>query len=153
MSSFDTWLNEESTSSESDEGYVENCNGATGIPVTPDNFHGCITYWAQEVGETSILSRDNMVEIMILPFASRVRYDSYYQVLRDEYNLIEDWMSSQDAPAGADQAFFSSYDFWWYDTVRYLVIWCIVVLNDRFICDIETFVAHIRFSSKRISKC
>jgi hypothetical protein len=116
MNSFDTWLNEQSTSDQPDEGYVEKCNGSAGVPVTPDNFNGCISYWAQSVGESSVLSWNGVVEIMILPWSSRVRYDSFYQVLRDEYNLIEDWMLLQNAPTGVNQAFFSSYDFWWYDT-------------------------------------
>jgi predicted RND superfamily exporter protein len=58
------------------------------------------------------------VQIIFFPFASRVRYDSPYDDLDDEWNMIEDWMDAHasTAPAGVASFYFSSSDFWWYDT-------------------------------------
>jgi predicted RND superfamily exporter protein len=70
------------------------------------------------VGETKILSRNGEVQIIFFPFASRVRWDSPYDDLNDEWNMIEDWMDvlANTAPAGVANFYFSSEDFWWYDT-------------------------------------
>jgi predicted RND superfamily exporter protein len=55
---------------------------------------------------------------MFLPFTSRVRYDDHYDTLDDEWKLIETWMQDQtrQAPSGVNRGYFSSSDFWWYDT-------------------------------------
>jgi 5-methyltetrahydrofolate--homocysteine methyltransferase len=118
MDRFGEWLEEQSIATEKDAIYVDNCNGASGIPVPQEDFHSCIIAWAQKVGETSILPRDGKVTIMFLPFTSRVRYDDPYGELDDEWNLIEKWMKDQmkDAPTGVKRGYFSSFDFWWYDT-------------------------------------
>jgi hypothetical protein len=122
MQRFGQWLQEQSntssTSEQQDPKYLEYCGDATGIPVSTEDFDPCIIAWADQVGETSILSRENKVQIMFLPFTSRVRYDDHYDTLDDEWQLIETWMKEQtrQAPSGVNRGYFSSFDFWWYDT-------------------------------------
>ncbi|KAG7341385.1 Patched family protein [Nitzschia inconspicua] len=118
MSRFDEWLTEQAASISPDVGYLQHCNSATSIPVPQANFHPCISHWAATVDETLILSRNGKVEIMLLPYNSRVRFDSFFDILKAEWQLIEDWMvaKNNEAPLTVNQGFSSSFDFWWYDT-------------------------------------
>jgi hypothetical protein len=102
LQKFDMWLKEQSNATSPDDIYVEHCSAASGIPVAQDQFHPCIVSWAREVEEMSI----------------RVRYDNQYDELDEEWKLIEKWMVQENsqAPSGVSRAFFSSEDFWWYDT-------------------------------------
>ena len=52
---------------------------------------------------------------MYIKFNSRVRYDSPYEDLDDEWHLIEDYMQSLSRPPTARNGYFTSEDFWWYD--------------------------------------
>jgi len=87
-----------------------------GVPQA--NFDACMIAWSQEVGETSILAYEDKVSVVFFPFTSRVRYDSPFSVLDEEWNLIENWMQERnsEAPAGANGGYFTSFDFWFYDT-------------------------------------
>jgi hypothetical protein len=118
LQKFDMWLKEQSNATLPDDIYVEHCSGVTGIPVAQDHFHPCIVSWTREVEEMAILSRNDKVEIIFFPFKSRVRYDNQYDELDDEWKVIEKWMDKENsqAPSGVSRAFFSSEDFWWYDT-------------------------------------
>jgi hypothetical protein len=113
---FERWLQNQTAALAPDAAYAENCVGAAGLPMDSDAFHSCFVSWSQEVGEKSILARNGIVEIMSIPFNSRVRYDSPNSELDAEWHLIEDWMNQQPAPAEVSNAYFSSPDFWWYDT-------------------------------------
>ena len=115
---FDIWLQEQSQSSEAEAIYVENCNNATSLPVPQENFHSCISSWTYLVDELSILSQDGVVRVIILPFYSRVLFSNHHDVLTKEWHLIEDWMTEKNtkqAPVGSKGAYFTSFDFWWYD--------------------------------------
>lgn len=122
LTRFENWLAQQSIAATLDLDpnpvYIQNCNNATGIPMDPANWDACVIGWSKDVGEVSILSRQDKVKIMSIPFASRVRYDDYYDTLDDEWNLIENWVNDKNAkaPRGVKQGFFSSFDFWWYDT-------------------------------------
>lgn len=118
MARFDEWLTEQSSVSSLDEGYTENCGSASGIPVPQANLHACLSYWAASVDDTSVLSRDGVVKIILLPFSSRVRFDSFFDVLEAEWELIEDWTTTMNdaAPSNVNMGYFTSEDFWWYDT-------------------------------------
>ena len=50
--------------------------------------------------------------------ARRGRYDDDNDQLDDEWNLIENCVKTQNsnAPDGVEEGYFSSLDFWWYDT-------------------------------------
>ena len=83
-----------------------------------DAFHACMSAWSKVAGESYVLEWDNVVKVIFFPFNSRVRYDSPNSELDDEWNLIDQWMKTdqETAPPEAANAFFSSEDFWWYDT-------------------------------------
>merc|ERR1712150_187315 len=72
----------------------------------------------QDVNEYTVLARNDKITAMYFSFNSRVRYDSHFDDLDDEWHLIEGWMDREEstAPAGVDRAYFTSEDFWWYDT-------------------------------------
>jgi hypothetical protein len=110
LAAFDEWLEEQSTSSNPSDAYVELCAGANSLPMPQGNFDACISNWAQMTAETSILSRNNKVQILFIPFRSRVRFDSPFNVLEDEWNLIEGWMSIQNsnAPEGCGAGYFNN---------------------------------------------
>lgn len=118
MARFDAWLAEQESSVSPDAGYTDLCGGAASIPVPQEDFDSCMSHWAALVEETSVLSRNGVVQIMFIPFTSRVRFNDFYDVLNDEWHLIEDWTNSMNeaAPDGVAKMFVSSADFWWYDT-------------------------------------
>jgi hypothetical protein len=115
---FDGWLKEQAASADPDTIYISHCGGASSVPVLPEFFHGCMYNWGQQVEETNVLARNGIIEIMYFPVSSRVRYDSPYDDLDAEWHLIENWMTDdrRQAPEGANKAYLSSEDFWWYDT-------------------------------------
>lgn len=120
MNVFDAWLKNQSSTTAADDIYVEYCANATGLPMEQNDFYPCIVAWSQQVGDTSVLSRNGVVEIMSFAFNSRVRFDSPNSELEAEWNLIEDWMKNdqkENAPEEAANGFFSSSDFWWFDTI------------------------------------
>ena len=65
----------------------------------------------------TILSQDGVVRVIYLPFYSRVQFSDPHDVLTEEWHLIEDWMTDKNkaAPSGSKGAYFTSFDFWWYD--------------------------------------
>ena len=116
LSKFETWLREQSLSTEPEEIYDTHCNGATSFPVEEDAFDECIIAWAQAKEEYSILSRNGAVTVILFPFTSRVRYDDNSDTLDREWHLIESWVQdyNKKAPETALNGYFSSEDFWWY---------------------------------------
>jgi len=119
---FEKWL-ELQSSNPTSEAYIENCDGATGLPVSEDVFHKCIISWSQQdfihKEENAILSRDGVVKTITIAFKSRVIFTSANSVLKKEWKLIEDWMTeelSSNAPKEVANAYFTSVEFWWYDT-------------------------------------
>ena len=120
MTKFGLWLEQQSqlSSDEQDVIYQSYCDGADGLPIQQEIFDSCIIPWSKSNGEVSVLSYQNKVRIISFPFVSRVRFDSSYGDLDDEWNLIEDWVQEQlkSAPDGVANGYFTSFDFWWYDT-------------------------------------
>lgn len=120
INKFDSWLQTQSQLpvEQQDGTYVDHCSGATGLPMNSDAFHPCLSVWAHQVNEKDILSWDNSVKIMMFPFKSRVRFNSPSALLGEEWRLIESWMkkSNDGAPTEASNAYFSSSDWWFYDT-------------------------------------
>jgi len=98
--------------------YEEYCEGATEMPLSPEVFNPCISAWAVEKGEESLLLRNGEVEVIFFFFQGRVRFDSPFQILDDEWNLIEEWLSQERAmaPKEASMMYQTSIDFWWFDT-------------------------------------
>jgi hypothetical protein len=115
---FESWLDEQAALDTPDDAYTNNCGGAKSLPIPQDEFHSCMIAWSEQVGETRVLSNEGEVKIIFFNFASRVRWDSPFEDLDDEWHRIEKWFddSAKSAPAGVNKFFSSSNDFWWYDT-------------------------------------
>jgi len=98
--------------------YDEQCNGATGLPMPQKDFNSCITAWAVEKSEQSLLLRNGAIEGIFFFFQGRVRFDSPFQIQSDEWELIEGWLDNEKerAPEGVKKMFQTSIDFWWFDT-------------------------------------
>jgi hypothetical protein len=143
INQFESWLSMQSNSSNPEAGYLLNCAGANRLPVAQEVFHDCILAWRELSGDLHVFHRNGVVEMMMIPYQSRVRYDSAFSVLTDEWNLIESWMDDRSKimhPGVANSmfvsvidgfdrrlhhshffnsfmiVFFSSQDFWWHDT-------------------------------------
>jgi protein dispatched 1 len=108
MQQFDLWLQEQAASTEPEAIYAEHCGSATSLPVPSENFHACMVGYTKLVGDTTVLARNGIVTVMYYPFMS----------LDKEWKLIESWMNRQAtmAPPGINNYYFTSFDFWWYDT-------------------------------------
>lgn len=115
---FNVWLQRESNRTLPDYVWTQSCNGANGIPMDPEAFHLCLSRWAQITEEYSILAYKGRIQVIYFPFKSRVRFDSTRGELRKEWELINEWMkeTNDGAPAEVSKAYFSSADFWYYDT-------------------------------------
>mmetsp|Transcript_13477 Transcript_13477/g.19413 ORF Transcript_13477/g.19413 Transcript_13477/m.19413 type:complete len:1143 (+) Transcript_13477:65-3493(+) len=117
---FDSWLQEQSTTGyQPDSAYTSSCNGATALPMDSTSFNQCVSAWAEEQESSAILSRDDVMKYTIVRFQQRVRFDSPFNELNSEWNLIEQWMENERnnvAPQGVNKMYHSSFDFWWYDT-------------------------------------
>jgi hypothetical protein len=95
INQFESWLSMQSNSSNPDAEYLLKCAGASRIPVAEEVFHDCIIAWRELSGDQYLFHRNGVVEMMMIPYQSRVRYDSSYAVLTDEWNLIESWMDDK----------------------------------------------------------
>jgi len=117
LTAFDQWLKLNSNGTDN-MNYVQNCDGANGIPVSEENFNKCISAWSVETGSNSVLQRNEIVKAILFPFQVRVSFDSPFNELNDEWNMIEDWMVNQRLAASdeVNKMFSASFDFWWYDT-------------------------------------
>jgi hypothetical protein len=119
MNRFDAWLEEQSNLESPEAVYLDICKWTITATCTRRSVDTCIYAWSQAYNELHILSRNGKVEVMLLVFNSRVRYDSPFSILTDEWKLIEDWFDqekSNQAPVGVSNGYFTSEDFWWYDT-------------------------------------
>jgi predicted RND superfamily exporter protein len=119
MKQFDYWLQSQVDADQKDQVYMEYCNNATAVPVPHEDFDACMTNWSQEYQKDWVLSLDGQVTIMFLRFRGRVRYDSPFSELKSEWYLIEKWFENERshvAPPGVNQMYFTSDDYWWYDT-------------------------------------
>jgi hypothetical protein len=119
MSEFNMWLQNQSSQMFPDDIYRTKCGNATSLPIPTELFDSCIIGWSETIAyNMQILQRNGIVDVMYIPYQSRVRYDSPYDALDDEWNNIERWMNnaSKNAPDGVSGMFSTSEDFWWYDT-------------------------------------
>jgi hypothetical protein len=118
MQEFNSWLAVQSNSDSPNATYLAQCGAATGLPVAPEIFDSCIVAWSRQVKELTILSRSDKVVAMYVPFLSRHQFDVPYDILKDEWHRIEDFIIQKrsQAPLGVHQFFWSSFTYWWYDT-------------------------------------
>jgi hypothetical protein len=114
INAFDSWLKNQSASKSPSGAYLSSCVGASELPMPPESFDPCMIAWSQVANETLVLQRAGKVKILVNRFQSRVRYDSPFDDLNNEWNAIESWMTNQTvfAPPGVNGMFFSSEDFW-----------------------------------------
>jgi len=123
MNEFDEWLQVQATMLPMNQStiYIEHCKNATGIPIQSESFHACISGWAEEKWDRNILSWNGIVKVISVSFRSQVRFNSPSAMLKSEWHRIEDWLHRKqvtEAPKEVSQAFFSSMDFWWWDTTE-----------------------------------
>ena len=78
------------------------------------DFASCITAWAVEKSEQSLLLQNGAIEGIFFFFQGRVRFDSPFQIQSDEWELIEGWLDNEKerAPEGVKKMFQTSIDFW-----------------------------------------
>jgi len=116
---FESWLEEQAASDSPDSFYSEYCGGISSLPMDESLFDPCVSSWARNTGEVQVLSRDGKVAIMYFRYEGRVRYDSPFDDLDKEWNLVDGWFADENknnAPASANKSYFTSEDYWWYDT-------------------------------------
>lgn len=118
INSFDDWLAKNAKAQTKEDAYLEHCAGQSSLPVPRDVFHPCMSGWARAQHDYFDLSWNGTMKIMHFGFKTTTQYGSSMEVLSTEWHLIENWMGTQNAkaPVGVNHAFFSSWDFWWYDT-------------------------------------
>ena len=121
ITKFNQWLQMQAVADVPDVSYQENCGGAAFLPMDPSRFDACISAWAAQEKETTILSRRGKVEVMYIKFKSRVRPGDPHHQLHDEWHTIESYMRALETPVGARNGYFTSLDFWRYDSTSQML--------------------------------
>ena len=116
MNQLNEWLAEQASAEAPEEIYTENCAGVAGLPIPQASFDACAYSWSQAYGVYDVLAKAGKITVLSMEFSSRIRYDSPQSELEHEWNLINDWMMANKGPDGAGNPYFTSEDFWWYDT-------------------------------------
>ena len=119
---FDSWLQIQAASEAPEDTYLSFCSGETRLPLSEGSFHACLSAWAQKEGVQDIISRDGIVKIIHIPFTLRIFFLSPNEMIKKEWHLIEDWMNrnNENAPAEVKNAYVSSADFWFWDSIYQL---------------------------------
>lgn len=90
--------------------------------MAESDFHACAAAWSMQTSSTSMLQRNGTtIEAIFFHYNGRVRLDSPFSELQDEWNLIEDYLQNEKkqedgAPGSVNGMYVASIDFWWYDT-------------------------------------
>ena len=118
---FDGWLRNQSALpvNETNQIYFDYCNNADGLPMAENDFDACIYHWSQEYREYDVLARNGKVTIIFARFNGRIRFDTKFDITKNEWNLIERWFQNEklnEAPPGIGGMYFTSEDFWYFDT-------------------------------------
>jgi len=102
---------------------MQNCAGASSVPVPSEVFNPCIIGWAKLVGDTYVLSNEGPVKIMEVRSRTTVVYDSPFSELEEEWNKYETWIQQEreTAPEGVQNPFQSDIAFYWFDTNRQML--------------------------------
>jgi len=122
MVAFNEWLGEMTNITDNSTGgsyvYQNYCGSADGLPMPEDDFHLCLSEWANEQGISTVLQRNEIVQVIYFYYRARVRFDRPFNELKNEWNLIEDWMEAERtrAPSGTKNGYQTSIDYWWFDT-------------------------------------
>merc|ERR1712028_100577 len=93
---FDKWLKEQSTTTETpDPDYVQYCGNANEIPVPEEDFHLCFSTWAINAKESSVVSRDGIVEVMYIKLQNSALFSDSYDVIDEQFNSLDTFMTTQ----------------------------------------------------------
>ena len=122
MQEFNDWLMQEAQGLEfTTEAYNHSCQGATSIPVPPDTFDSCLIAFHNISGSSTYMhAEDGNVRILAIPAKTETSFKA--SLLSDqgrEWHAIETWSDKErlNAPQGANRFYFSSLNFWVYDTL------------------------------------
>lgn len=113
MQDFDKWLKESADN--------EECGEGASVPVRPDLFDSCINAYREDTGNSGILLHENgSVAVITLDGYSNTTQFSQFGDQKQEWQQYETWYMNErlDAPEGTGNFFYSSLDFWVYDTLR-----------------------------------
>lgn len=118
INTFDSWLRNQTVSSDPTDQYTSNCNSATSLPMAQDDFHPCIYAWSQLTNEKNVLSKRGKVKIIRLRTLNSVGWDAPFSEMDKFWTTYENYLTNvrSTAPAGLDGVFHTSGAFWWYDT-------------------------------------
>lgn len=118
INKFDDWLKQNALSDEPDPSYIETCGSPNEIPVDSDKLHSCLSDWALTTHNYDIISRDEVVKFMTIPFRNPAVFTDPYDVLEEQKVAVDEWIaaSNEDAPGGVNKAFFTGVTFHWHDT-------------------------------------
>lgn len=118
MQEFDAWLAAQSQSDSPSREYVDKCNGADSVPVSPEVFDSCMI--ARFGTKGSYITHDGgAVKTIAIRGWSRTTAFSRFVDQEEEWKALEAWSETErsHAPEGANSFFQVSHDFWMYDTM------------------------------------
>lgn len=76
LNRFDDWLKDQAESGNKTVEYVQNCNGATSVPVSSDVFDSCIISWSILKNERSIFYENGEVIFYLIRGISNTTFES-----------------------------------------------------------------------------
>jgi len=118
MNLFDSWLSEQSTSLTPVDAYVNNCNGASALPLPENVFDQCIISWSQAVNNRDVLQENGTVRILTIEILASISLMSSIPEIDDEWNRFQKFLKeeSEIAPSGSNKFIHTSPLWWWFDT-------------------------------------
>jgi predicted RND superfamily exporter protein len=118
LNGFDNWLKSQTKRAQPDQAYIDNCSGATQIPVLESSFDQCIIAYSKEVNDIRILQNKGIVKIIYFQTELQARWNSPHSFIGEQWSKIQSWLDREKeiAPSGVGNFFFSSETFVWYDT-------------------------------------
>jgi len=117
---FDSWLQQQYLNPTSSE-YVDSCNGADGLPMSPKSFDRCFIAWSQMEEEYDVLENNGKIQVLIVKVRSTAYWTDPFNVVKKEWEAFEDFFDSEreKAPDGVNKMFHGgAFAFWFYDTNR-----------------------------------
>lgn len=119
MSGFDTWLRDQSRANDTTDEYTANCGGASSVPVPADIFDSCLMAYTDIEGSSDVIFDGGSVQVISIKARSNTTSFSPIEDQGKEWISLESWseIARSNAPRGGDNFFFSSADFWVFDTI------------------------------------
>lgn len=119
MKAFDKWLVKQSNSTSPSNEY-KHCKGASSVPVPPDVFDSCMIAWSKLVKNMDVLQNQGLVKVMMIQAGSNTTFSYPFYEQTQEWHNLESWLEKEKeiAPDGVRNFFFSTYDFWFMDTLK-----------------------------------